>query len=79
LQVFGCRERNTWCDISESDSHMREREFLSKAFFLLLVYGVRPSETHTLEDQLGLVPGTKLKIEDGSTVGTSVTLWCCGS
>ena len=37
-------------------------------------YGGRPSETHTLEDQLGLVPGTKLKIEDGSTVGTSVTL-----
>ena len=31
-------------------------------------------ETHTLEDQLGLVPGTKSKVEDGSTVGTSVTL-----
>jgi hypothetical protein len=24
-----------------------------------------------LEDQLGLVPGTKLKIEDGSDTGTS--------
>ena len=39
-----------------------------------LLYGGRPSETHTFGDQLGLVPGTKLKIEDGSTVGTSVTL-----
>ena len=37
-------------------------------------YGGRPSETHTFGDQLGLVPGTKSKIEDGSTVGTSVTL-----
>ena len=37
-------------------------------------YGVRPCCVHTLEDQLGLVPGTKSKIEDGSTVGTSVTL-----
>ena len=37
-------------------------------------YGVRPSETHTFEDQLGLVPGTKSKIEDGSATGTSVTL-----
>ena len=35
-------------------------------------YGVRPSRTHTFGDQLGLVPGTKSKIEDGSTVGTSV-------
>ena len=34
-------------------------------------YGVRPSRTHTLEDQLGLVPGTKSKIEDGSDTGTS--------
>ena len=38
------------------------------------MYGVRPSETYTLEDQLGLVPGTKSKIEDGSATGTSVTL-----
>jgi hypothetical protein len=37
-------------------------------------YGVWPCKTHTLEDQLGLAPGTKSKIEDGSTVGTSVTL-----
>ena len=36
-----------------------------------LEYGVRPSRTHTLEDQLGLVPGTKSKIEDGSDTGTS--------
>ena len=36
-----------------------------------LLYGVRPSETYTLEDQLGLVPGTKSKIEDGSDTGTS--------
>ena len=35
------------------------------------VYGVRPSETHTFGDQLGLVPGTKSKIEDGSDTGTS--------
>ena len=37
-------------------------------------YGVRPCSVHTLEDQLGLVPGTKSKIEDGSATGTSVTL-----
>ena len=29
---------------------------------------------HTLEEQLGLVPGTKSKIEDGSATGTFVTL-----
>ena len=34
-------------------------------------YGVRPLSAHTLEDQLGLVPGTKSKIEDGSDTGTS--------
>ena len=34
-------------------------------------YGVRPSETYTLRDQLGLVPGTKSKVEDGSDTGTS--------
>jgi hypothetical protein len=33
-------------------------------------YGVRPRRTSALEAQLGLVPGTKSKIEDGSTVGT---------
>jgi hypothetical protein len=32
------------------------------------VYGF---SVHTLEDQLGLVPGTKSKIEDGSDTGTS--------
>ena len=37
-------------------------------------YGVRPLSAYTLEDQLGLVPGTKSKIEDGSATGTSVTL-----
>ena len=41
---------------------------------LTWLYGVWPCKTHTLEDQLGLAPGTKSKIEDGSTVGTSVTL-----
>ena len=34
-------------------------------------YGVRPLSAYTLEDQLGLVPGTKSKIEDGSDTGTS--------
>ena len=38
------------------------------------IYGVRPCSVHTLEEQLGLVPGTKSKIEDGSATGTSVTL-----
>ena len=37
-------------------------------------YGVRPCSVHTLEEQLGLVPGTKSKIEDGSATGTFVTL-----
>ena len=36
-------------------------------------YGVRLCSAYTLRDQLGLVPGTKSKIEDGSAVGTSVT------
>ena len=34
-------------------------------------YGVWPCSAQTLEDQLGLVPGTKSKIEDGSDMGTS--------
>ena len=38
------------------------------------IYGVRPCSVHTLEEQLGLVPGTKSKIEDGSATGTFVTL-----
>ena len=37
-------------------------------------YGVRLCSAQTLRDQLGLVPGTKSKIEDGSREGTSVTL-----
>ena len=37
-------------------------------------YGVRPCSAQTLRDQLGLVPGTKSKIEDGSAMGTSLTL-----
>ena len=37
-------------------------------------YGVRPCSVHTFGDQLGLVPGTKSKIEDGSATGTFVTL-----
>ena len=36
--------------------------------------GLRPCRAQTLEDQLGLVPGTKSKIEDGSAMGTSLTL-----
>ena len=32
--------------------------------------GVRPCRTYTFGDQLGLVPGTKSKIEDGSDTGT---------
>ena len=35
---------------------------------------MRLCRTYTLEDQLGLVPGTKSKIEDGSAMGTSLTL-----
>ena len=35
-------------------------------------YGVRPRETCTLRDQLGLVPGTKSKIADRSDMGA---LW----
>ena len=37
-------------------------------------YGVRPCSAYTFEDQLGLVPGTKSKIEDGSAMGTSLAL-----
>ena len=44
---------------------------LSPSALALRLYGVWPSETHTFEDQLGLVPGTKSKIEDGSDTGTS--------
>jgi len=33
-------------------------------------YGVRPSGTYTFQDQLGLVRGTKSKIEDGYATGT---------
>jgi len=35
------------------------------------LHGVRPCSVHTFEDQLGLVPSTKSKIEDGSDTGTS--------
>ena len=34
------------------------------------MYGVRPSRTYSFGDQLGLVPGTKSKIEDGYATGT---------
>ena len=40
-------------------------------FYSLHEYGVRPRSAYTLRDQLGLVPGTKSKIEDGSDTGTS--------
>ena len=33
-------------------------------------YRVRPRETYTLEAQLGLIPATKSKIEDGSATRT---------
>ena len=36
-----------------------------------LVYGVRPSRTHSFQDHLGLVRGTKSKIEDGYYTGTT--------
>ena len=36
-------------------------------------YGVRPRKTSALEDQLGLVPGPKSKIGDGSDMGTLCT------
>ena len=42
--------------------------------YVYVTYGVRPCSVHTLEEQLGLVPGTKSKIEDGSATGTFVTL-----
>ena len=32
--------------------------------------GVRPLSAYSFEDQLGLVPSTKSKIEDGSDTGT---------
>ena len=35
-----------------------------------LVYGVRPCRTYTFQDQLGLVRGTKSKVEDGYATGT---------
>jgi len=38
------------------------------------LYGVRPREKCTLKDQLGLVPGPKSKIGDGSHERTLVTL-----
>ena len=38
----------------------------------LNTYGVRPRETCTFRDQLGLVPGTKSKIADRSDMGA---LW----
>ena len=38
----------------------------------LNMYGVRPCSVHTFGDQLGGVPGTKSKIEDGSDLGTSL-------
>ena len=40
-------------------------------------YGVRPCSARsaqTLRDQLGLVPGTKSKIEDGSAMGAHLAL-----
>ena len=60
---------------SSSFSHLSHLSHLLSVFSHLKLpfnsYGVRPSETYTLEDQLGLVPGTKSKIEDGSETGTS--------
>ena len=35
-------------------------------------YGVRPSSAYSFGDQLGLVRGTKSKIEDGYDTGTSL-------
>ena len=46
-----------------------------------VVYGVRPFSAYSLGDQLGLVRGTKSKIEDGSDLGTyhtQVTSRCVG-
>ena len=37
-------------------------------------YRVRPSGTYSFQDQLGLVRGTKSKIDERSTVGGSLTL-----
>ena len=56
------------CKIHKSEIHMEIQ--LSPLF----PYGVRPCSAYTFGDQLGLVPGTKSKIEDGSATGTSVTL-----
>ena len=39
-----------------------------------ILTGVRLCSAQTLRDQLGLVPGTKSKIEDGSAMGTSLAL-----
>jgi hypothetical protein len=61
-------------------AHLAEREAAwspdaSTPFVCLFVcYGVRPRRTSALEDQLGLIPSMKSKIEDGSAMGTGWTL-----
>ena len=58
------------CQRSPTPKRARVTSLVLHTRTLHSFYGVRPSGTYTFQDQLGLVRGTKSKIEDGYATGT---------